>query len=224
MKQTLELLYFFVNIYKCLISQVFNAEGNICSDEIDTSLLDLNKIVSSLDETQTSSLVSNLCTRFPTYKEDTDISSDPERCPKAYKKICEETPENKCHPIQWQYNMAGSVTEGENGLTTKAQCAQKCQTSGDCIGFSLQNDYDNNICEDAEKCDIQKCFIYKNTNPDPIKCKYNVFTDDTNADCLYSTRFGSFCIDREEINNRIDSTINLNSFSVGYEQGRQSVS
>ena len=98
--------------------------------------------------------------------------------------------------------------------------------SNSMLNLIQHNDYENNICIENPnvQCSTQKCFIYTNTDPDPVRCKYNVFTDETNEDCLFSTKFGSFYIDREEINNRIDSTLNLNSFSIGYEQGKQSVS
>jgi hypothetical protein len=48
-----------------------------------------------------------------------------------------------------------------------------------------------------------------------------VFTDKGNKQtCLFDTWFGSSYLDRDELDKRVDNTIDATSFSAGYMQGK----
>jgi len=108
------------------------------------------------------------------------VTLKPTAIPTAAPKYIEISCGNKCHLIQWPYDMGSSYVPSEAYQECEADC-----DNGDCKAFSLQ-DYRTNFSG------YKRCFLYKaSKEPFPEICANDPFS---HPFCTYATSGGSFFV------------------------------
>lgn len=123
----------------------------------------------------------SVCSRPSSQPTPQPTTLEPTIVPTVAPKYVEISCGNKCHLIQWPYDMRGSYIPSEAYEECEADC-----DDGDCKAFSLQDDYRPDFSG------YKRCFLYKaSKEPFPEICANDPFS---HPFCTYATSGGSFFV------------------------------